>query len=321
MKNDTSPVAENPKGDAQLPSERRLHDALSAGATVVAAATLFVYSIWIILPEERKGELIALLVAAITQDGIAENGDRVLRDFPTIVAIHGLFLAIFLRQAAKNVGMGNQARSSWIGLVGPVPVFMAYLVLIHFATGSVPTLAWLYAEDQPLEYMTALFSATASVVLVRTWGSVESLISRSLLAIIGGAALVFALEEISWGQRIIGFSSPSVFAEHNHQGETTLHNFANPVLNPATAALCFVVALYLLFLPRLARAFPSEIRPLFMPKDALAMVPAFLAAGWWAVVWDGELAEELLSVLMLSSAVGFAKHQRHLSDNRPTWAQ
>ena len=32
------------------------------------------------------------------------------------------------------------------------------------------------------------------------------------------------MEEISWGQRIIGFATPEVLIDANSQGETTLHN-------------------------------------------------------------------------------------------------
>lgn len=314
MSNDTTPLAPNASGNARSPRAWRLHNAVNAGAAVVAAGTLAVCGIWAVLPQQHKAELIGLLVAGVTRDGVVENSGQLLQDIPAVVAIHGLFFAILLRQAAQEVGARNR---TGIPNVGPVAVFMAYLTSIHFLTSHVPTLQWLYAEDQPLEYMTALFSATAGVLVVRTSTSVVSPMSRSLLAIIGGAALLFALEEVSWGQRILGFSSPPVFAELNHQGETTLHNFVNPILDPATAALCIVIALYLLFMPRLSRALPSEIRPLFMPRDSLAMVPIFLAAGWLAYIWDGELAEELLSVLMLSSALRFAKHQRQVPDSRP----
>lgn len=41
---------------------------------------------------------------------------------------------------------------------------------------------------------------------------------------IGLATLVFAMEEISWGQRIVGWQTPAALSEINVQNETTLHN-------------------------------------------------------------------------------------------------
>ena len=44
------------------------------------------------------------------------------------------------------------------------------------------------------------------------------------------AWLIFALEEISWGQRIFGIESPEFFLGHNYQQETNIHNFfINPL--------------------------------------------------------------------------------------------
>jgi len=39
--------------------------------------------------------------------------------------------------------------------------------------------------------------------------------------------LFIALEEISWGQRIIGFDTPGSLEEQNYQEETTVHNLGN----------------------------------------------------------------------------------------------
>ena len=48
---------------------------------------------------------------------------------------------------------------------------------------------------------------------------------RPFFAFLTLACLYVLLEEISWGQRIIGFSSPEFFVDNNLQKETNLHNF------------------------------------------------------------------------------------------------
>ncbi len=48
---------------------------------------------------------------------------------------------------------------------------------------------------------------------------------RWCFALLALAAFYTVMEEISWGQRLLGIESPAFFAEHNVQGETNLHNF------------------------------------------------------------------------------------------------
>jgi hypothetical protein len=89
---------------------------------------------------------------------------------------------------------------------------------------------WLFEEDRLMENLTvilffagALFIA-ASLHDVRRAGHVRSY--RFLIVLI----LVFlfvAFEEISWGQRLVGWETPGVFKDVNRQGEFNVHNLFN----------------------------------------------------------------------------------------------
>ncbi len=48
---------------------------------------------------------------------------------------------------------------------------------------------------------------------------------RWFFGLLALSCLYVGMEEISWGQRIFGFSSPTYFRANNLQGETNLHNF------------------------------------------------------------------------------------------------
>lgn len=80
------------------------------------------------------------------------------------------------------------------------------------------------AEDGYIEYTTAAFLLATSVVCFYRALSV----ARKLpMVFFYAAAVIFFLgfgEEISWGQRIIGFSTPDELREINFQEEFTLHN-------------------------------------------------------------------------------------------------
>jgi hypothetical protein len=77
-------------------------------------------------------------------------------------------------------------------------------------------------EDQLIEWLTCLFFFAASVFY-----SITFIRSRNLVFLI--VALVFffgAGEEISWGQRLLGFHTPESLYNVNVQREFNLHNIA-----------------------------------------------------------------------------------------------
>jgi hypothetical protein len=89
---------------------------------------------------------------------------------------------------------------------------------------------WWAAEDGPFEYATALIYGICCILfaLMARRGKlpVKSMrkFGRTIL-IVGSIGCFFIMgEEVSWGQRIIGFETPEYWADNNYQQETTLHN-------------------------------------------------------------------------------------------------
>ncbi len=88
------------------------------------------------------------------------------------------------------------------------------------------------------------------------------------------ASLLVWVEEISWGQRLLGFDPPALMAEVNRQGEFTLHNLG-PLQQMRHGFLAFAAVLGLVGVVarrRLARSFPA-LGPV-LPGPPL--VPVFL---------------------------------------------
>lgn len=75
-------------------------------------------------------------------------------------------------------------------------------------------------EDGFFEYLTAVLFASASLVLARMFFRTRNrfFLLLSLLLLLG------SLEEIAWGQRLIGFPTPPVINKINVQHEATIHN-------------------------------------------------------------------------------------------------
>jgi hypothetical protein len=106
----------------------------------------------------------------------------------------------------------------------------------HAAAGAVVAAAlyqaWLAAtrvpilveEDGFLEWMTAALFFTAGGITL--WRAARE--RRAFDALIGLFCLFVAGEEVSWGQRLLGFTPPEYFLEHNGQQELNVHNFAHP---------------------------------------------------------------------------------------------
>lgn len=114
-------------------------------------------------------------------------------------------------------------------------VVSAFLALAAVMVGNVlllrtsrPVADAVIVEDGPIEYLGALALFTGAVLAALTFRRRRAAgASRWLLASLAGLALVlFAAggEEISWGQRILGISTPEAIARVNVQGEINLHN-------------------------------------------------------------------------------------------------
>ena len=80
----------------------------------------------------------------------------------------------------------------------------------------------LLREDGPVEWATAACDALAAVLafgLAR-----RSAQQRRFYVLLGVFCAFLAFEEISWGQRVFGITSPDFFQHHSDQREINVHN-------------------------------------------------------------------------------------------------
>ena len=156
--------------------------------------------------------LVAFLEKYISPDGILTSPKSVI----FIVLIEPVLVPIIFLSTFNKWGF-------------PVKYLLPYLILfgLHLLLYSIFTnfvLVDLPMEDSFLEWVTAVLALIASVLFF-TSGMLGSRFAFTL----SFAWLIFALEEISWGQRIFNIDSPELFLKHNFQQETNIHNFfVNP---------------------------------------------------------------------------------------------
>ena len=110
------------------------------------------------------------------------------------------------------------------------------LLMFVRAVGTVQFREWVWSEQGPLEMSHVLIPLFATGVGVMVLWKHRSLLLgirgelRWLtLAIAGLSLMCFAIagEEASWGQHLVGWSTPDGWAEVNDQQETNLHNIGS----------------------------------------------------------------------------------------------
>lgn len=176
----------------------------------------------------------------------------------------------------------------------------------------------LYLEDGVFESLSVLITLIGTICLVRAiWLMRQEPYRRSVpiwvLALLGAMALAFFLyagEEISWGQRLLGWSTPEWIATGNVQEETNVHNYFNSYFP-------HVYQMFVLFpLPVLLSAWLAHSRrlsralALILPHPSLIGL-SLLIAGVAAVrPQEQELIEEMIAVFILGFCVrvlGYAR--------------
>jgi len=112
---------------------------------------------------------------------------------------------------------------------------LAFTVVAHWSLRTYVEVGWLESEDGLSEwwsvatYLAGAMAAGAAAWSLRT--TRHSVLKYFYLALAVGL-LLGGMEELSWGQRLVGWGTPTALEEINFQGETTLHNvnFANNVI-------------------------------------------------------------------------------------------
>jgi hypothetical protein len=164
-------------------------------------------------------------------------------------------------------------------------------------------------EDEYLEWASFWAFLLAAVAFFRT-ARVHRPANRLFPWFLYGVALfcfIVAMEEISWGQRLLGYRPPTYFLEYNFQQEFNIHNVVE--IDFRKLALMLVIAGYGVVLPLAARfSFVKHwFERLGIVPPAIALLPAFAGTFllYYSYPWShsGEWVELMLSLSFLFSAI------------------
>jgi len=230
-------------------------------------------------------------------------GDYLDRSIPLLV-----WLLLLCVQTLSLLWLfGYQVRLGY--LVLQIVSVLVYPGALAFFSSLHPNyLTVISREDYIIEWLTVFFfvltALLAIIFAVVFWQ--EQRIHNWFLILLSGACFLFAMEEISWGQRFFNLESPDFFVQHSDQQEINVHNVISELLTVRTkhiAALVMmaygVVLPVFVYLP-VIRSFTEKFHVLIPPK---ILMPGFILSSFltWDRYFNGkdeEIAELFFSSLL-----------------------
>lgn len=138
------------------------------------------------------------------------------------------------RYADLTAGKNNSAHPTsapdpFRGL-GLLQIVIATTPLLLVALAPIGLLTTVMGEDKLVEWVGAVAWLVACLYFFAAWRAGKRHRERSIhslwLMLLMLITFFAAGEEISWGQRVLGYSTPEILAHHNLQKEANFHNLA-----------------------------------------------------------------------------------------------
>lgn len=187
---------------------------------------------------------------------------------------------------------------------------------------------WATYEDLYGEWMQTFYFVLAFVFSITL--AVTRSQQRLFFSLLAAALFYVVMEEISWGQRIIGFETPELLMEHNIQQEANLHNLlTGPIDTWIKRALEYFLAAafvgYGLIYPLLIRSpitWLKQLESRWLPAPPLYLWPYFVVAAYLELDYldfnEAEVAEVLIGAAMtIFCAHYWFARRRSLDVHRP----
>ena len=191
------------------------------------------------------------------------------------------------------------------GLLANLSVLLTFVLAAVLYFYNEPLYYMSVQEDEYLEWATFWGFAVAACIYAVN-GLHQLKVDRQLRWFVFGLALfcfLVAMEEISWGQRLLGYRAPDYFLEQNYQQELNLHNVVDTGLRKLVLQMILlgygVIMSALSFWPpgkRILRRMRVVVPPPILIVSFLAM---FVVYSWYPWSHTGEWVE-------LTMAYGFA---------------
>lgn len=158
----------------------------------------------------------------LASDHKIENPDAVERTI--YLFLFAVCIALFLLKGAWVYTVKKEG--VW-GLPFRIKLFYILLFLILLCTFFFKKVYIYYKEDGILEDITVLLACASSIILFYVACLNRFTIRGIFVLALALLLFLFAMEEISWGQRIFGWETSQLMQQINEQKESNLHNLFN----------------------------------------------------------------------------------------------
>ena len=260
---------------------------------VIAAAVCFAAALALLGAHAYAFEaVVAAAARVLSTDGIVEATNRrtlsaVLLGGAAFAALAGM-LSLALSVPAWRVVMNAVVTFDPLRRLG-LEVSNAHLVQASSVTiGTLVVgmhlvgsrlggfLGPMFRKEGPFELLTVALELLAAVWCVgaaRHWNKHGKRTSRAvpvLYATLGIVLFLVAMEELNWGQTLLGFDTPSTWAAINYQQETSLHNlWDRPTLIVAERLFMVLFGISVVALMAFAKKFPRSAFAAIAPPGSL----------------------------------------------------
>ena len=186
----------------------------------------------------------------------------------------------------------------------PVTLFVIAVMVGIFYNVFLLTFGQPAKEGFMEDYATMLYVLACFVLLASVFTLKRSFFSlryrfKIIFFLFGLMALLTVVfgEEVSWGQRVIGYESFGVFEKYNYQDEVNFHNFFNPLFKYLYPLAGMSLFIGLLFIWLFDKKDKPHLFYLLIPHQSLFFLVFFMAASTYN--GHSEIFEEMVSVLSL----------------------
>ena len=190
-------------------------------------------------------------------------------------------IAVALESLDKTYNIQSYTKNA-IMIVPIIIIFLQGVFWLHPTLRSISF--WLLKENHPIELLTFAFLIVGGVVglflarMTRIGGDKKLVYVFYTIFSIG--LLFIAMEEVAWGQWLLGFETPAAWSSINSQGETTIHNLSGMQGHSEFLRLLFglggLIGIWLSFSPSFRKiGAPVILLPWFLIISIHASVDVF----------------------------------------------
>ena len=171
-------------------------------------------------------------------------------------------------------------------------LLIAILVVIYiYVRAYQPALVgrMLYYEGGWLESIVPLLLLASAILIVLSARQRSGGSTKIVLWFCASVLLIVAMEEVSWGQHLFGWSTPEDWAQINRQRETNLHNLLNRYFGYIYGGGFALLTLFSLFSNwlksrLLQHSGMAEVAVLIRPRELICYTPWFAVAAMASLI-------------------------------------